>query len=309
MQSRRRQYIKQFLTVGSVFLLPPVKSAASEMQAIPFGDGELLSLSDGQLNLPLGMILPNSIDEVERKAFVQKHHFDSAMVRPDCNLTLWRQAGRVVLFDAGAGTQFQAGGGKLADTLNAAGIDTADITDVVFTHGHPDHLWGVIDDFNEVAFPEAQFHMPGVEWNYWRDKNTLARTTEARKTFVVGAQNRLSVIEERTNLFNVGDEVLAGVEAVDTRGHTPGHCSFALHNGGDSLLVVGDALANAAISFEKPHWPSGSDQDQQLAIDTRLSLLDRLSHDKSLLVGFHLPAPGIGWVERLGTSYRFVASM
>jgi hypothetical protein len=35
-------------------------------------------------------------------------------------------------------------------------------------------------------------------------------------------------------------------------------------------------------------------------------LLDKLATDRERVVGFHLPFPGIGFVERSGSSYRFV---
>jgi glyoxylase-like metal-dependent hydrolase (beta-lactamase superfamily II) len=105
------------------------------------------------------------------------------------------------------------------------------VTDVIFTHGHPDHLWGLIDDFDEIVFPNASFHMGRAEWDFWRDPGTVDAMPEERKTFAVGAQNRLAVLADMINLFEPGAEVVPGVEAVDTSGHTPGHMSFMLHGG------------------------------------------------------------------------------
>ena len=56
-------------------------------------------------------------------------------------------------------------------------------------------------------------------------------------------------------LFDAGEWVIPGVEAVDTSGHTPGHMSFAVHTSDEYVLVLGDALTNHAISFRKPEWP------------------------------------------------------
>ncbi|MFK8083648.1 MAG: MBL fold metallo-hydrolase [Granulosicoccus sp.] len=313
MQTRRR-FIRQVTAMSSIALLPsafikPGFAMANSAHSRPFCDGDLWSLTDGQLSLPLGLVVPDSIDPAERMAFLQSHQLGPDRFTPDCNLTLWRQGARVILFDTGAGTQFPAGGGQLAESLAAASIDPSEITDVVFTHAHPDHLWGVLDDFDDLAFPEAHYHLPEVEWNYWMDANTLDRTPDARKSFVVGAQNRLPLLSEKVTLFRSGDEVLPGVEAVDTRGHTPGHTSFMLHSGSESVLVVGDALTNVAISFERPRWPSGNDQDPIAGVETRLALLDRLVNDKTMLLGFHLPAPGIGYVERADGAYRFVSDV
>jgi len=72
------------------------------------------------------------------------------------------------------------------------------------------------------------------------------------------------------------------------------------------VLVLGDALTHPIISFERPRWPSGSDQDPDAGRSTRLSLLDRLAQEKSRMVGFHMPYPGLGTVERDGKNYRYV---
>ena len=310
MQSRRK-FLQATSTMAGIALLPssPFCLALTEppVTSMPFGGGTFYSLSDGQLNLPVSMVLPETLTSAERAQFIGKPSIGNEQYTPDCNVALWETSDRIVLFDTGAGSQFPVGGGELAASLEQVGIDPYDVTDVVFTHAHPDHVWGVLDDFDDLAFPDAQFHIARKEWDYWLDSKTMGRTNDARKSFVVGAQNRLPLLSEQINLFNDGEEILPGIEAVATHGHTPGHTSFMLHSGSDSLLVVGDAIANAIVSFEHPSWPSGSDQDQVLGVSTRLAMLDRLSHDKSVLVGYHLPAPGIGHVERDGKSFRFVA--
>lgn len=313
MRSDRRSFLQRTLALpaaaSSGLLFPMSSQATSEDEGFTtrqFGDGELLSLSDGHLTLPVGFILPESIDADARSAFLASHGIGPENVTPPCNLTLWRTADRLVLFDVGAGLQFMPGAGLLPDSLAAAGIDPLDVTDVVLTHAHPDHLWGAIDDFDELTFPEATYHLHRGERDYWMAAGTLESTPDARKTFVVGAQNRLPRLDERLVLFDWGDEVLPGIEAVDTHGHTPGHTSFALHANGDSLLVLGDALTNTAISFERPAWPSGSDQDSEQGVRTRLALLDRLASEHTAILGFHLSAPGFGHVERQADAYRFV---
>lgn len=309
MQSRR-EFLQASSSMIGVALLPAsnfsIASIKSPVTSMPFGDGEFYSLSDGQLNLPVSMVLPESLTVEERSRYIGMPSIGKEQYTPDCNVVLWKTSDRVILFDTGAGSQFPVGGGELAASLEQAGIDPYEVTDVVLTHAHPDHLWGVLDDFDDLAFPDAQFHIGQQEWDYWLDSKTMDRTDDARKSFVVGAQNRLPLLSEQVKLFNAGEEILPGIEAVATYGHTPGHMSFMLHSGSDSLMVVGDAIANAVLSFDHPSWPSGSDQDQALGVSTRLALLDRLSLDKSVLVGYHLPAPGIGHVERNGKAYRFV---
>lgn len=273
-----------------------------------FGNSELVVLSDGHLSLPSRLILPTSIDEAEKSTFLSANNLNQELFEPDCNLALWRINDHVILFDVGAGSNFMPSAGKLLEDLDSLGIDPAEVTDVVFTHAHPDHLWGLVDDFDELAFPEAAFYMHQVEWDYWRKDSTFDALPDERKSFAVGAKNRFAYLEDQINLFNYGDEILPGVEAVDTHGHTPGHTSFALHQGSNSVLVLGDALTHPIISFQKAKWPSGSDQDPEAGRTTRLALLDRLTQDKMQVLGYHLPHPGLGTVERMDSAYRYVGA-
>lgn len=292
-----------FATAGFASRITPAFAAAN----LTLGAHDITVFSDGHLTLPMNFILPEQSEE-EIAALLKPHGLATDALTPDCNITLLRTGDRTVLFDVGSGANFQSTAGELPDHLAEAGIDPSDITDIAFTHAHPDHLWGILDDFDDPLYPEAQIWMPQAEWDYWRADDTLAKTPEERKSFVVGAQARFDVIEDRVNMIKPGQEVLPGVEAVDTAGHTPGHMSYMLHGGSESLLVVGDAISNTVISFEKPGWASGSDQDRDMGIATRKALLDRLAQDGSRVIGYHFPHPGGGHVERTGDAYSFVAA-
>ena len=284
---------------GAFGIAPAAARDDASIDAFDFGGGTLHVLSDGHLALPIDMIVAGLEPSAERDAFVADNASDG-LLRSPCHLTCWRRPDSVVLFDAGAGANFMDGAGRLDEALEAAGIGAEEITDVVFTHAHPDHLWGILDDFDDVRFPEARLHMPAAEWDYWRADGTLESIGEARQAFVVGARNRFEAIEERVALFAPGDEVAPGVETIGTEGHTPGHCSFMLHDGGDGLVVTGDAITHPGLSFAHPRWPSGSDQDPARGVRTRVALLERLVADKSPIVGFHLPFPAHGRVEAVG---------
>lgn len=307
MNNSRRRFVSSAMgcVAAAAHLFSTHSAAANNTQ---FGASELTVLTDGHLVLPSGFIVPESIDATEKDAFFNENGLTASQHKPDCNLALWKHDDHLVLFDVGAGSHFMPTAGKLLEDLESIGGDPSDITDVVFTHAHPDHLWGLLDDFDELAFPAANYYMNRLEWDYWRDKNTIDKLPESRKVFAVGAQNRMAHLEENINLFNYGDEILSGIEAIDTSGHTPGHTSFALHQGSESVLVLGDALTHPLISFQKAKWPSGSDQDPEAGIKTRLALLDRLSQDKMRLLGFHLPHPGLGAVDKVDSEYRYVAA-
>lgn len=308
MHKTRRLFMQKILAL-SVSTGLPVKTlfagTGPGVSKHEWQSGQICLLSDGHLQLPQSSLYPDSIDKMAMDELLQSSGMATDVRQPDCNVTLWQHNGRNIIFDVGAGSNFMPSAGELLSSLEEAGVDPADITDVVFTHAHPDHLWGLLDDFDDLMFPDAQYHMHQGEWNYWLADDTLSKTPDARKSFVAGAQNRLPLLQDNIRLFQWGDELVAGVEAVDTHGHTPGHTSFALHDGSESLMIVGDALLHAVISFQQPSWVSGSDQNPEEGISTRLNLLDRLAAEQTRIVGFHLPQPGLGNVERSGKYYRF----
>ncbi len=302
----RRNVLLGGLALTGTGLAASLRPALAQA-SLSLGDHEITVFSDGHLTLPMNFIVPDQSEE-DIAALLSPHGMATDVLTPDCNVTLLRTGDRVVLFDAGSGSNFQSSAGRLPAQLEEAGVDVGDITDIVLTHAHPDHLWGILDDFDDPLFPEANILVPQAEWDYWRADDTLARTPEERKSFVVGAQSRFEVIEDRVTMIKPGQEVLPGVEAVGTPGHTPGHMSYAIHAGSESVLVVGDAIAYSVISVEKPDWPSGSDQDQNLGIATRKMLLDRLAADRSRVIGYHFPHPASGRIEKTASGYRFTAS-
>ena len=108
-------------------------------------------------------------------------------------------------------------------------------------------------------------------------------------------------------LLRSGDEVLTGLRALDTAGHTPGHLSFELA-GQEGLLLTADVATNEIVSFEHPDWKFGYDTLPEHAIVTRRQLLDRAATDKLKLLGYHWAYPGIGYAERKNGAFRFVSA-
>ncbi|WP_054301262.1 MBL fold metallo-hydrolase [Gemmobacter sp. LW-1] len=273
---------------------------------LTLGGMQIDTLSDGFLTLPGSFLLDGAPPEATD--ILTRYGISTDQMTPPCNVTLLRDADRVVLFDVGAGHDFMPSAGKLAEAFDTLGITPEDITHVLFTHGHPDHLWGLLDEFDDPIFPNAEFVMGQAEFDYWTDPETVNTIGAARTTFAVGAARRLGVIADQIRLIADGDEVLPGIAAHLTPGHTPGHIAYELRAGSEGVLIAGDAIGNHHIAFERPDWHSGSDQDAETAAATRLRLLDRLASEQMPLIGFHLPGGGIGRAERADGTYRFVES-
>ena len=296
----RRTFIAATLATGGTLALPRFALAEAAI-----GSGTLTTVSDGHLVLP-GSFIFAPMPEGELAEVLAPYDVDREELRPECNLALWRDGDRTVLFDVGSGPDFMPTAGIIVESLDAMGLAPDDITDVIFTHAHPDHIWGLLDDFDEPLFTEASYRMGRAEWDYWWNPETVDTIGAERQAFAVGAKRRMEAIEGRVEFFDDGDEVLPGIAAIASYGHTPGHMAFELRQGGDAALVVGDAIGNHHVAFARPDWASGSDQDAEQAAATRVALLDRLASEQMRMVGFHLPQGGMGRVERDGSAYRFV---
>jgi glyoxylase-like metal-dependent hydrolase (beta-lactamase superfamily II) len=280
--------------------------AAAAPYRFTHGAFEIFVVSDGHLELPTDFLAPDA-PKVERAATLAASGQSGTQYSSPTNVTLIRSGSDLILVDAGSGDRFMPTAGKLWDNLDAAGIDKDKITKVVFTHGHPDHLWGTVDELDDLRLPNAAYYAGAAEWDFWHGDDATRGLPAERAGFVTGARRNYAHIKERVTMLKPGDEIVSGLRMFATPGHTQGHMSLELA-GGNGLIVAGDALTHERISFEHPDWTMTADHVSDQAIGTRRKLLDRLATDRSKLIGFHLPYPGTGIVERKDNAYRFVAS-
>ena len=298
--SRRSLLTTTYLGTASL-LIPNVTLARIELHS-----GIISTLSDGSISLPSKL----TFDAMPRKqldAIIREFKLSKNFLVRECNVTMFENSYQKVLFDAGAGAGFLDGSGKLIDSLEAINLSPDDITDVIFTHAHPDHIWGILDDFDDLTFPNANYYIGQKEWDFWLNPETVKNVSEDRIATAVGAKRRLEAMKPTINFFENGDEILPGIKAILTPGHTPGHMSFEVGNASNKALIVGDALNNHHVAFRKPSWVTGLDQDPQLAAQTRKDLLEKIMIERMKLVGFHLPNGGIGKVEREADGYNFIS--
>lgn len=305
----RRRLLSGAAVAGAAGVLGlPAGGRASDAPAHAFkiGNAEVLVVSDGDFTLPTSFVLPGRPDS-EIDAVFGKAGLAPSAIKAEVNVVVIKSGAETILIDTGAGPDFMPTLGRLADRLEAAGVKPDAVTKVVFTHAHADHLWGVIDPLGGGSlFDKAQHVMTAAERDYWLQADIESRVAEPFKMMAAGTNRRLKSIADRVQVVAPGAEIAPGLAYVDTAGHTPGHASVLLKSGSEQLLVGGDALVNAAVSFVEPAWRWGSDMDPDRAIVTRRALLDRLATEKIALIGYHLPWPGLGRVERKDGAYRFV---
>lgn len=300
---------RRFVLTGSTLLLtaaglPPTARRAWAVTSLGAGGMQIDSVSDGYLEFTPDFAFA-AVPADQRAELLTRLNLPSqGVVESPLNLTLLRQGGRVILFDAGSGPDFMPTAGRLTEALQALGIAPEEVTDIVFTHGHPDHLWGLLDDFDEPLFPAASLHMGRAEFDYWTDPATVQTIRQDQQAFAAGALRRLTPVANSIRTFGDGDEVLPGVTAVATPGHTPGHMSFAVGTAERGVFVTGDFVTNI-IGFARPELGASTDHDPAQAAATRRATLRRLADEGWTILGFHLPNGGIGQVRADGTAFLF----
>lgn len=269
------------------------------------GDFEIMVVSDGHLVLPTSLLAPDAAAPV-RMAVLEQGGSTGPDYEPAANATLIRTSSDLILFDTG-GVGYQPSTGQLSSNLEASGIDPRSITKVVFTHGHPDHIWGTVLPDGNLRYPNATYYSGADEWDFWMSDDVWTRLPTAQHPFAAGAQRQYAAVRDRVTMLQPGDDVVAGIRVLDTPGHTPGHISFEV-SGGDGLIIAGDTVTAPWVFFPHPEWTFGFDADHETAIASRKRLLDRAARDRTMLLGYHWPYPGVGFAERKGSGYRYIAA-
>lgn len=267
------------------------------------GAAEVTVLSDGFVTRRVEGWVRNA-PQAEVEAALQSAFVPLDDIRNVYNITVINTGSRLVMIDAGFADNGQPTTGQMAANLTAAGINPADIDTILVTHFHGDHVNGIRNRAGGLTFSKAEIIVPAAEWAWWMDDGRMAQTPEAarasfnlgRRVFGPNAADVRRIEGER--------EVVPGITAIPTFGHTPGHTSYVLASGNGRLLIQGD-VSGPPIFVRNPGWHSMFDMDGPMAEATRRRLYDMAAVERMLIVGYHFPFPGVGYVAREGNGYRY----
>ena len=179
---------------------------------------------------------------------------------------------------------------------------------MIISHYHGDHINGLLKADGSLAFPNAEILVPATEHKFWMDDGEMSRATKPRVVF--GFKNTRRVFSgevlKRVRTYDWNKEVIGGVTAIATPGHTPGHSSHVVSSGGKSVYVQADVTHAPFLFARHPEWHFMLDVDPVAAEATRRKVYDMLVADRMLVQGFHYPFPSVGHVEKSGAGYREV---
>lgn len=307
--SNFEQLRQEFSTAG----LDTARKRADELvpsrYALRVGEIDVLIFSDGVLTLPTAMLAGNA-DPANLADWLDGQFLPPEVLDWPLNVVVVRSGGRTILIDAGLGADPSLGlprAGRLIQRLESAGIDLGEVTDVVLTHMHMDHIGGLVaEGVKDQLRPGLQIHVAAAEVDFWKSPD-FSRTNmpQGFPEALRATANRF--MDEYGSLLRTFDneyEVAPGVIVCRTGGHTPGHSIVRLASGGERLTFAGDAIFTVGV--DHPDWHNGFEHDPEEAARVRQDLLRELAANREALVATHLPFPSIYHVAVDGDAFRWV---
>ncbi len=261
-------------------------------------DGPLM-IGDAKPELFNGL----SQDEINRQ--LADNFVSPRNVTLEQNALIINTGDRLVLFDTGVGVSKAFGdkAGRLLSNLKAAGFDPADVDAVVLTHAHPDHCWGISRADRAFNFPNAQIYMSEADLKFWTDESN--RALPLFGGFIDPTRAVLLPYRERMVFVKDGQEILPGIHAVATPGHTVGHMSYMITSQGESLFNSADIVHHHVLSVMHPRIEFAFDTDAKQGATTRIRMLDMLATQQTRILAYHFPWPGIGHIAKRGDGFHY----
>lgn len=273
--------------------------------AITVGDVQITALSDGTVPQDLHALLHGTTND-NTDALLNNGYLANP-VELSLNAFLLRIDGRIVLVDTGAGQLFGPGyGGKLLASLSAAGVAPAQVTDILLTHLHDDHMGGLVKD-GKMVFTNATVHVGQPDLDFFLDRSNSTKAHYDMKYFDEAFKTiKLYVDAGKVQGFQGTAEIMPGVTATVHPGHTPGSAFYTVQSEGQKIIFVGDIVHVAAVQFPQPAITIDYDVDPGSAAKTRQQWFATFAHDRTLIAVPHLPYPGIGHIREVGTGYEWI---
>lgn len=275
----------------------------NKTHALQIGSFECVVVNDGS-----GHLFPDAVkflfanapgDELEA-ALKQRNNADPAIpFRANC---LYINTGQHrVLVDTGIGRGVHPDLGKLVDNLASIGVAPDDIDTLILTHAHADHIGGNTDKDGALMFPNAEHVMTRIEWEFWTSEDNLEKL--ARMAANV-ARAHLPPIKPKLRLIEPNDEIVPGIRAIPTPGHTPGHITIEVTDGGQRLVALID-MALDPIHIEHPEWTALPEMNPVQVAETRRRLFAQLAEGQTLVLAFHFEFPGLGHIVADGDGWNW----
>lgn len=247
--------------------------------------------------------------QAELDQSIKKYHIAADNIASPFIAVLLQQDDKKILIDTGIGFleeplifrgESYVFKGRLQQLLQQQNIKKEDITDVIITHFHPDHIGGIYNGAGSLNFPNAQFHIHQDEWAYWHSSPSDGQPA-LFKHFV---ETNITLLKNLNLHLYKGDftQLLPGITAVKVEGHTPGQIALAIHSDKEHLLYISDAFLHP-LHIERLDWQTNYDWDQEKAKQSRIKLLELAYKENMMVNAFHFNFPGLGRIDKKGNNW------
>lgn len=214
---------------------------------------------------------------------------DQGQARLNFGCVVITDGDRTIMIDAGIGQIDQPGmtAGLMPERFDELGISRGSVESVIYTHMHYDHIGGSQRD-GKIVFPNARHLFHSKEWEHWKGVDNEFGEAARRIMSPLFDADLVDFIDRDT-------DVLPGVTAVETFGHTPGHLTVSVMSDGTRTIVGGD-VSNHPFQVEHPHWSLPVDNDPRMAAEARDRVFEQMKDTDVTFVAGHYPMPGVGRV-------------
>lgn len=284
---------------------PMVKTSAPGFYRVMLGDFEVTALSDGTVALPMDKLMTNTTPEKTLKALERAHL--KTPVETSVNAYLINTGSKLVLIDTGAGALFGPTLGRLAANMKAAGYQPEQVDEIYITHMHGDHVGGLAAT-GVPQFINATVRADQHDADFWLSQANLDKAADDAKGSFKGAMASLNgyVQAGKFKAFNGDTELVPGIKAIASHGHTVGHSIYLVESKGQKLMLWGDLMHLAAVQFENPSVTVKFDTDSAAAAVQRKKAYAEAAKEGYLVGSTHLSFPGLGHLRTEGKAYAWI---
>ena len=296
--------------ISAAYAKAPLANAqAPYFYRFKIGAIEATVVSDGPFSLgdPSATLRGASKEEVSK--ILADNFMATEKLMVEQNVLIINTGDKIVMFDTGLGDFkfFGTTSGRLLNSMAAAGIRPQDVDAVCLTHAHVDHAGGLVGEDGKPVFPNATIYINEAEYNFYTDEAKLPTAPAGLKRQIERALKNLKPLRARSVFIKDGQEIVPGVRALATVGHSVGHMLYTITSGSQSLAVMGDLVHHSVLVMEniqkiefKPDW------DAKMATQTRTRFLDQLAANRTMVLGYHFPWPGFGHVVKTAEGFHYV---
>lgn len=284
--------IKKSIIVFYLFcfsLMSILNAAPNGTYEVKVGDFSVIAIADTTFDMQSSLIKNGNSEEI-------KKYMPEGKVLCSDNAYIIKSAKQTILVDAGQG-------GKLIANLKSLGITPDNVTMVLITHGHYDHVSGLIKDGNAI-FSKAKIFFSEKEKPLYED-NAVAKIPAEYKQYFLPANQVIKIYGSQIETFTTGKAISEGITSVDMNGHTAGHSGFLVESKGQKLLIAGDFLHIGQVQFPHPEYSLVFDSDISAASNTRKQILEKVAKENLLICATHIPFPGMGHVSTGTPGFTF----